>query len=185
MTVEAQDGAEDPARKAGGADGPPAEGAAARTGPAPKTDAAPRRDLQPYPTGPEPAGLVVTAPVSPGELIDKITILEIKCARIPDAAKRALAADELALLARTRDQAIPASEALDDLTADLRAVNEDLWTIEDDLRRFEAQGEFGPAFIALARSVYRLNDRRAARKREINTLLGARLHEVKSHPDYD
>ena len=125
---------------------------------------------------------MVTAPVSPGELIDKITILEIKCVRIPDPAKRALAADELRLLIECRDAAIPASDALDGLAADLRGVNESLWTVEDDLRRFERDGEFGPAFVALARSVYILNDRRAALKREVNALLGARLQEGKSHP---
>lgn len=134
--------------------------------------------------GPDPSGLMISAPVSPGELIDKITILEIKCVRIPDAAKRALAADELRLLIERRDAAVPASEALDSLAADLRGVNESLWSVEDDLRRFEAKGEFGAAFVALARSVYVLNDRRAALKREINALLGARLREVKSHPDH-
>lgn len=135
-------------------------------------------------SGAAAAGLTVAIEVSPGELIDKITILEIKCERIADAGKRASAAQELAVLAGARDAAVPAEPWLDDLSAALREVNEDLWAVEDDLRACEARGDFASGFVALARSVYRLNDRRAALKREINDRLGAGLREVKDHPDY-
>ncbi|MDF2234554.1 DUF6165 family protein [Albimonas sp. CAU 1670] len=126
----------------------------------------------------------VQVEISPGELIDKITILEIKCERIADPSRRFNVTTELALLVAARDAALPAPAELDELTDALREVNADLWSIEDDLRACEAQGEFGPGFVALARSVYRLNDRRAALKREINLLLGSRLMEEKSHPLY-
>ena len=132
----------------------------------------------------DPAGNVVTIPVSPGELIDKITILEIKSARLKDPAKRFNVRAELALLIQARDRALPAPARLDELTDALREVNKDLWAIEDDLRACEARADFGPGFVAMARAVYRLNDSRAALKREINLLLGSGLIEEKSHPDY-
>ncbi|MEO0679558.1 MAG: hypothetical protein AAF192_03985, partial [Pseudomonadota bacterium] len=126
-------------------------------------------------SGAAAAGLTVAIEVSPGELIDKITILEIKCERIADAGKRASAAQELAVLAGARDAAVPAEPWLDDLSAALREVNEDLWAVEDDLRACEARGDCASGFGARARSVYRLTDRRAALTREINDRLGAGL----------
>lgn len=126
----------------------------------------------------------VTVEVAPGELIDKITILEIKAERIADAAKRANVRVELETLAAARDAAIPASDEIARLTADLKAVNEALWQIEDDIRDCEAAGDFGAIFVALARSVYKTNDRRAALKRAINEALGSRLIEEKSYKPY-
>ena len=126
----------------------------------------------------------VTIEVAAGELVDKITILEIKSERIADPAKLANVRTELAVLAAARAAALPPSPGLDRLTAELRAVNEALWQIEDDIRDCEAAGDFGPRFVALARSVYRTNDRRAALKREINALTGSRLIEEKSYRDY-
>jgi len=126
----------------------------------------------------------ITIEVAPGELIDKITILEIKAARIADAAKRANVEIELAALNANRAAALPASADLDRLTVALRGVNEELWEIEDDIRDCERAGEFGGRFIELARSVYRSNDRRAGLKRQINTLLGSRLVEEKSYRPY-
>ena len=73
---------------------------------------------------------------------------------------------------------------MDRLTADLKAVNLELWQLEDDIRDCERDGDFGPKFVELARSVYKTNDRRAALKREINTLLGSRLVEEKSYRPY-
>ncbi len=125
----------------------------------------------------------VAVEIAPGELIDKITILRIKAERISDAAKRAHVLDELALLASARDRAIPPSAVLDDLTAELKRVNEAIWDAEDVLRASEQAGDFGPAFIERARSVYRNNDRRAAVKRAINDRLGSRLIEEKSYPE--
>jgi hypothetical protein len=122
--------------------------------------------------------------VSIGELIDKITILEIKNERITDPAKLRNVRTELEALTATRGREIIASEALDRLTAELKAVNERLWDVEEEIRGCERAQDFGPRFIALARSVYHQNDRRAALKRQINELLGSRLVEEKSYPDY-
>jgi hypothetical protein len=119
-------------------------------------------------------------PVSWGELLDKITILAIKLERIGSAAARANVAAELALLAEIAREPMRGG-GLAAPVARLRAINEELWTIEDDIRRCEAAGEFGSRFVELARSVYRLNDRRAALKREINDLLGSALVEEKSY----
>jgi hypothetical protein len=126
----------------------------------------------------------VTVEVAPGELIDKITILEIKSERITDAAKRHHVGTELALLVGARDRAMPGSAELARLAGELKAVNEALWRIEDEIRLCERDEDFGPRFIALARSVYRTNDRRAALKRQINELLGSRLIEEKSYTAY-
>lgn len=119
-------------------------------------------------------------PVSWGELLDKITILAIKLERIECATARTNVAAELALLVGIAGDPM-GSELLAAPIARLRAINEALWTVEDDIRRCEANGEFGAPFVALARSVYRLNDRRAAVKREINDLLGSALVEEKSY----
>lgn len=119
-------------------------------------------------------------PVSWGELIDKITILEIKAERIADPKKRANVERELAALAAVRDRSAK-PEGLAPMVSALRAVNEALWAIEDDIRECEAKGEFGPRFVELARSVYRNNDRRADLKRRINALLGSELVEEKSY----
>lgn len=126
----------------------------------------------------------IMVPVAAGELIDKITILEIKSERIGDPAKRANVRRELAALEAVRDAAIPASAGLVRLTDALRAVNAELWQIEDDIRDCERAGNFGERFVALARAVYRTNDRRAALKREINELLGSALVEEKSYRPY-
>jgi hypothetical protein len=116
-----------------------------------------------------------------GELIDKITILEIKQAEINDPARRKNVERELDALLAARDQALPSSPRLDELTAALREVNRTIWDVEEGVRRYEQAGDFGPAFVELARSVYRENDRRAALKRAINTEFGSRLLEEKSH----
>jgi hypothetical protein len=122
--------------------------------------------------------------VSPAELIDKITILEIKGERITDAAKLVHVRAELTSLRREGDQVLEPSEELGLLTAELREVNESLWQIEDDIRLCERNADFGPRFITLARSVYQQNDRRALLKRQINELLRSDLMEEKSYPAY-
>jgi hypothetical protein len=126
----------------------------------------------------------ILVPIAPGELIDKITILEIKNERIEDAAKRANVRLELVALSEVRDAAVPASAELRELTAALKSVNETLWEVEDDIREHERREDFGPGFVELARSVYKTNDRRAALKRDINTLLGSALVEEKSYAPY-
>lgn len=126
----------------------------------------------------------ITVEIAPGELIDKITILEIKLARIADAAKLANVRIEHDVLAASRDAAIVPSVELDGLTGDLKAVNEALWEIEDDIRDCERAGDFGERFIELARAVYKTNDKRALLKRQINDLLGSSLVEEKSYAAY-
>ncbi len=129
-------------------------------------------------------GTVPRVEVSPGELIDKITILEIKAERIADPDKLANVQRELRSLTATREEALAPSPELDDLTAKLRRINERLWEIEDDIRDCERNGDFGQRFIELARAVYRTNDRRAAAKRGINDLLGSELVEEKDYAVY-
>ena len=128
--------------------------------------------------------LRVPVEVVPGELLDRITILEVKSERLTDAEKQDIVRNELAVLRQVRDGAITPSEQLARLTAALRAVNEGLWDSEDSLRLCERAGDFGPEFVELARSVYLQNDRRAAIKKQINELLGASPGEPKAYPDY-
>ena len=126
----------------------------------------------------------ITVAIAPGELIDKIVILELKLAHIADPAKQANVRREWDILVTCRDDQVPASAALARLTAALKAVNAKLWTIEDDIRDCERQGDFGPAFVALARAVYINNDERARLKRAINDLLGSDIVEEKSYSAY-
>ena len=130
------------------------------------------------------SGVSVTVDVSVGELIDKITILEIKAARLGDPAQLNNVKNELESLAAARDAALPASAKLTELSLSLRRINERLWGIEDDIRDRERAKDFGPRFIELARSVYVCNDERAALKRRINELLGSRIVEEKSYAPY-
>ena len=123
-------------------------------------------------------------PVSWGDLIDKITILEIKAARLKNPSAVTNVAKELKLLEAKAAAAFKASDEMPTLKARLTKVNEALWEIEDKIREKEARQEFDADFIALARSVYRNNDQRAAIKREINTLLASDLMEEKSYQAY-
>lgn len=124
-------------------------------------------------------------PVSYGELIDKISILEIKAQRISDAAKLANVEKELAaLLVTWQSHPASAGQSIDDLWAGLRDVNGQLWDIEDRIRIKEGQGLFDAEFIELARAVYFINDDRARLKRELNTRLGSDLVEEKSYANY-
>jgi hypothetical protein len=127
---------------------------------------------------------LISVPVSYGELLDKIAILQIKSERMSDPAKLANVRTELdALEAGWR--AHPASNRdIDALRAALKAVNERLWAIEDDIRIREKAQDFGPEFIRLARAVYFENDERARIKRDINLALGSQLVEEKSYQDY-
>ena len=126
----------------------------------------------------------ISTPVSFGELIDKITILEIKAEQIRDAAKVANVRTELELLGATW-AAHPASKTdISGERARLRAVNQALWDIEDRIRLKEKAKAFDAEFIELARAVYFRNDERAAVKREINEKLGSTLVEEKSYQDY-
>ena len=126
----------------------------------------------------------ISIEIAPGELIDKITILEIKLERIKDADKLANVRLEWETLVKGRDAAIEETPELDRLSAELKAANEALWDIEDDIRDCERDKKFGDAFVELARSVYITNDKRAALKRQINELLGSSLIEEKSYSAY-
>jgi hypothetical protein len=121
---------------------------------------------------------MLEVPVSVGEVLDKISILEIKSERIADPEKLANVQRELdCLTLAAQDHRVPALEA------ELKIVNERLWNVEDKLRLMEKWGDFGPAFVDLARSVYALNDRRAAVKKQINLTVGSMLVEEKSYAD--
>src|SRR5579862_3270120 len=126
----------------------------------------------------------ILVPVSPGELLDKITILRIKVARIMDVAKVANVRLELELLEKTwRDAGCVAFDVSREERA-LQKVNERLWDVEDLIRDKEAKQTFDREFIELARAVYVSNDERAAIKKRINLQLGSRLVEEKSYKPY-
>ena len=127
---------------------------------------------------------LISVPVSHGELIDKITILEIKAAHIRDAAKLANVRTELGLLNATWNDDAAAKIDIAAERAQLKAVNEALWDIEDRIRLKEKAQAFDAEFVELARSVYVRNDERAAIKRAINLKLGSQLVEEKSYADY-
>ena len=127
---------------------------------------------------------VILIPGSPGELIDKIRILEIKFEKILDVSKRMNVGRELEALSISLEQNIIISTELAALKLNLKKVNEVLWDIEDDIRSCERKSDFGPIFVKLARSVYFQNDRRAALKKEINVLLGSDIIEEKSYAKY-
>lgn len=122
-------------------------------------------------------------PISWGELLDKISILEIKVARLPAAQARTNAGKELAMLREIAASALAHPEVAP-LAAQLKTLNEALWDIEDRIRDHERAGDFGEDFITLARSVYQTNDRRGAVKRQINLALGSALIEEKGYKPY-
>ncbi len=126
----------------------------------------------------------ILVPISPGELLDKITILRIKAARIGDAAKLANVKHELQLLEQTWRQSVPASVNLAADEQALEKVNAELWVIEDEIRDKELAKAFDARFIELARAVYITNDERAAIKKRINQALGSALVEEKSYRPY-
>jgi hypothetical protein len=127
---------------------------------------------------------LIQTPVSYGELIDKITILQIKLQEIKDDAKLANVRNELELLDATWKNDSASNTDISDEMGRLLAVNKRLWDIEDRIRLKERAQEFDQDFIQLARSVYFENDERAAIKREINLKLGSTLVEEKSYQDY-
>ena len=126
----------------------------------------------------------LSVPISCGELIDKITILEIKAARIRDPGKVANVRNELDLLVATWARHAWSRIDIAAERGRLKAVNEALWDIEDRIRLKEKSQAFDAEFIELARSVYVRNDERAAVKREINLRVGSTLIEEKSYQDY-
>lgn len=126
----------------------------------------------------------IAVQVSPGELIDKITILAIKAKRISNPDMLRNVEHERSILEAARDQAITATKDIAEATEALAQINEQLWEIEDEIRRCELAKDFGSKFIDLARAVYRTNDQRSEVKRRINDLLGSRLVEEKQYVQY-
>ena len=127
---------------------------------------------------------IIHVPVSPGEVLDKITILEIKSERISDADKLVNVKRELELLQASWQRSVDEDETVRLIHAKLKSINEDLWKIEDDIRDKERAREFDQVFIDLARSVYVTNDQRADAKKELNVYLGSEIVEEKSYQDY-
>ena len=127
----------------------------------------------------------IHVPVSPGEVLDKITILEIKSERMSDAEKVANVRVELDLLQETWASSVEEDSVIGDLHAQLKEINEALWEIEDDIRDKERAKEFDERFIELARSVYFTNDRRSQVKKDLNLHLGSEIIEEKSYQDYN
>ncbi|MGN0921108.1 MAG: DUF6165 family protein [Cellvibrio sp.] len=130
--------------------------------------------------------MLIEAPISLGELIDKITILEIKVVQIKDESKLKNVSHELNILNAKLDTLLDAEQKakLEPLKAALKTANEELWVIEDDIRDCEYVKDFGEKFIQLARSVYIKNDKRASAKKDINIAFGSELVEEKSYRDY-
>lgn len=127
----------------------------------------------------------IHVPVSPGEVLDKITILEIKSERMNDPEKVANVRVELALLKETWDKAVKEDDVIRNLHDQLKEINEALWEIEDDIRDKERVKEFDQRFIELARAVYFTNDRRSQVKKDLNLHLGSEIIEEKSYQDYE
>lgn len=130
--------------------------------------------------------MLIEAPISLGELVDKITILEIKQVKISDPDKLHNVKHERDVLSQKLDQLLSDDDRLklEPLKKALKEINESLWVIEDDIRDCERDKAFGQLFIDLARSVYITNDRRAAVKKDINLAFGSELVEEKSYRDY-
>ncbi len=126
----------------------------------------------------------IFVPVSPGELLDKITILQIKSQRISDKDKLVNIHKELNILNGIWSQAVSDDHTIRQLTKELIAINKSLWDIENDIRDEEKHQTFGERFIELARSVYITNDKRADVKKKINIYLGSKIVEEKSYQAY-
>ena len=125
--------------------------------------------------------MAIMVEIAPGELIDRITILEIKLENIRDEGKLINVRREYGLLMAVFRKEIAQCDELSRLVAELKAVNLELWRTEDDIRAQERAKTFGAEFVALARSVYRTNDKRAVLKREINDLLKSAIIEEKTY----
>ena len=132
--------------------------------------------------------MIVKVPVSFGELLDKITILELKAELIDDALKIGLIEKELRLLKKEFDRVMHEfpnhTKKINSLMGDLYKINRKLWNVENNLRSMESHREFESEFIEAARKVYKLNDKRAKAKTKINKLFGSAIGEVKSYIKY-
>ena len=123
----------------------------------------------------------ILAEISAGELLDKITILEIKKEKIKDGQKLKDISKELSSLTKTTDEKIPDKSEINNLIINLKQINLKLWDIEENKRLAEKNQKFDEKFIKLSREVYKTNDERAKIKLKINEILGSNIKEVKSH----
>ena len=124
----------------------------------------------------------IVVEVAPADLLDRISVLEVKSERLIGQTAIQNVLTELAALRTARDNSIRLSPELIRLSAEIRGVNETLWDLEETVRRHEHSNDFGVEFVEASRAIIRTNDRRAALKRTINRLLGARFQEEKSYP---
>ena len=122
--------------------------------------------------------------VSAGELLDKLTILEIKQEKIKDPEKLKYINDEYSVLKNQLNKSVKSDSKLDELFNSLKKINEKLWTIEDDKRLCEKSSDFGDKFVKLSRDVHFLNDDRAKIKLEINNHTGSKIKEIKEYTKY-
>ncbi len=126
-------------------------------------------------------GSAIEVEISPGELIDKLTILEIKLENIRDEAKIANIRFEYDYLSEVCQKAIEDTDEIKSLRSQLKEVNQTIWRVEDLVREHEKRKEFGAEFVELARTAYLSNDSRSIAKRQINDILNSNLIEEKSH----
>src|ERR1035437_3888094 len=130
--------------------------------------------------------LEILAPISVGELFDKISILEIKLERLDDPAKLSNVRHELSLLEGiVAESGITLTDEIREVLPRLKSVNSAIWEAEDQIRNCERRGVFDDGFLSTARSIYRLNDARASAKRELNSLTSSSVVEEKSYSPYD
>ena len=122
--------------------------------------------------------------VSAGELLDKISILEIKLEKIQDPEKLKYINDEYKILKKQLNLNINKDNKIDNLFKSLKEINYKLWVIEDDKRKCEKKKNFGESFIKLSRDVHFLNDKRAMIKLSINDYTGSKIKEIKEYTDY-
>ena len=126
----------------------------------------------------------ILSEISAGELVDKISILEIKREKVKDKTNQAEIEKEYKILKEVQNSNIEMTEKLETLFKEIKQVNLDLWNVEDKLRVCEKNKNFGQAFIELARNVYLNNDKRSKIKSEINKILGSNIKEIKQYVDY-
>ena len=126
----------------------------------------------------------ILSEISPGELLDKISILEIKLEKIKDKASQEAINKEYKIIKEVQNSSLEVTEKLKTLFKEIKEVNLNLWNIEDKLRICEKNKDFGKTFIELARSVYLNNDKRSKIKLEINKILGSNIREIKQYVDY-
>ena len=126
----------------------------------------------------------IQSEISAGELLDKISILEIKRDKIKDQSKKEEVKKEYNVLKKAQKSNIKTNEEIEKLFSEIKKTNLTLWDIEDKIRICEKQKDFGKTFISLARNVYINNDKRAKIKSEINKILGSNIREIKEYADY-